>query len=232
MGMDIKKRLKSIDVRISKLASGLEISRPTLDSYINLYERGEEIPNEKYQEIFNYLFSEENVSAIAFAQKYDYVKRIMLVKAKKEIEDEAAIKRRSFLSGSIVAYANDETTKIETLEFIYLLMRSAQNPAIRLLIEYICLSNGITDWNGKEMTDEEKAYFSSLSKFFDAFKSGDLKIDEKQVAVLLERNAEMNGHRVKKPQEQQLLDYLASHGLDPTSIDFERIKNMLLSKKE
>ena len=230
--MNIKEQLKSIDVRISKLASGLEISRPTLDSYIDLYERGEKIPNEKYQEIFDYLFAEGNASAIAFAQKYDYVKRIMLAEVKKGMEDEATAKRRSFLSGSIVAAANDEHTKVETLELIFLLMRSAENPAIKLLIEYICLSNGITDWNNKEMSEEEKAYFSSLSAFFEAFKAGKLTIDESRLEALMERNAEMNGHRVKKHKDQELMDYLASQGLDPTNIDIEYIKKMLSDKKE
>ena len=230
--MNIKEQLKSIDVRISKLASGLEISRPTLDSYIDLYERGEKIPNEKYQEIFDYLFAEGNASAIAFAQKYDYVKRIMLAEVKKGMEDEATAQRRSFLSGSIVAAANDEHTKVETLELIFLLMRSAENPAIKLLIEYICLSNGITDWNNKEMSEEEKAYFSSLSAFFEAFKAGKLTIDESRLEALMERNAEMNGHRVKKHKDQELMDYLASQGLDPTNIDIEYIKKMLSDKKE
>ncbi len=230
--MNIKEQLKAIDVRVSKLASGLEISRPTLDSYIDLYERGEKIPNEKYQEIFDYLFSEDNASAVAFAQKYDYVKRIMLAEVKKGIEDEATAKRRSFLSGSIVSCANDEKTNIETLEFIFLLMRSAEKPAIKLLSEYICLSNGITDWEGREMTDAEKAYFSSISAFFDAFKNGTLSIDEERVKALLERNAEMNGHRSAKPKEQALIEYLASQGIDPANIDLEYIKQMLSDKKE
>lgn len=230
--MNIKEQLRAIDVKVSKLANGLEISRPTLDSYISLYERGEKIPNEKYQEIFDYLFSEKNASAIAFAQKYDYVKRIMLAEVKQNMEDESAAKRRAFLSGSIIACANDESTNLETLEFIFLLMRNAESPAIKLLIEYICLSNGITDWNGKEMSEEEKAYFSSLSAFFDAFKAGKLKINKKRVDALLERNAEMNGHRAnKKPKEQELMDYLAAHGLNPANIDIEYIKKMLNSKK-
>ena len=52
----IKCQLKSLDVKISKLASGLEISRPTFDTYVDLYENNQQIPNEKYQEIFDYLF--------------------------------------------------------------------------------------------------------------------------------------------------------------------------------
>ena len=230
--MNIKEQLKSIDVRISKLANGLEISRPTLDSYIYLYERGEKIPNEKYQEIFDYLFSEDNSSAIVFAQKYDYVKRIMLSEVKNGMQDEATAKRRSFLSNSIIACLNDENTKIEMLEFIFLLMRSAEKPAIKLFIEYICLSNGVTDWGDKEMNDTEKAYFSSLSEFFDAFKSGNLKIDQNRINDLLKRNAQMNNHRLKNPQKQEVIDYLTSKGIDPSNIDIEYLKEMLSNKKE
>ena len=69
--MDIKGQLKQIDVKVSKLAAGLEISRPTFDSYLELYEKGETIPNDKYQIIFEYLFSNGCVSAVEFAQRYD-----------------------------------------------------------------------------------------------------------------------------------------------------------------
>lgn len=225
--MNIKEQLKSIDVKISKLAGGLDISRPTLDSYIDLYERGEKIPNEKYQEIFDYLFSSENSSAIEFAQKYDYVKRVMLSEVKHGIESDAEAKRRAFLSQSIVGCANDKETSLETLEFVFLIMRSASNPAIKLLSEYICLSNGITDWEGREMSEEEKAYFSSLSAFFDAFKNGELKIDDERVKMLLDRNAEMNGHRNRSPKDKEIEDYLRSQGLNPKSIDLNYLKKML-----
>lgn len=228
--MDIKEQLKSIDVKISKLAGGLEISRPTLDSYIDLYERGEKIPNEKYQKIFDYLFSTENTSAVEFAQKYDYVKRVMLAEVKHGIEDQTKARRRTFLSQSIVTCVNDIETNLELLEFIFLLMRSSSKPAIKLLTEYICLSNGITDWEGREMTDEEKAYFSSLSAFFDAYKQGRLKIDEERVKMLLERNAEMNGHRAKDPQDEEIAKFLRDHGMDPSTIDLEYLKKMLSKK--
>lgn len=47
--MEIKKNLKALDVKISKLATDLDISRPTLDTYIECYEKGQPIPNEGYQ---------------------------------------------------------------------------------------------------------------------------------------------------------------------------------------
>ena len=53
--MEIKKNLKALDIKISKLATELGVSRPTLDAYIEYYESGQSIPNEGYQKIFEYL---------------------------------------------------------------------------------------------------------------------------------------------------------------------------------
>ena len=93
--MEIKKSLKSLDVKISKLATELGISRPTLDTYIDYFERGIKIPNDVYQSIFEYLFSSEKMTSIEFAQKYDYVKRVMLAAAKKTIETGLSDKERN-----------------------------------------------------------------------------------------------------------------------------------------
>ena len=99
--MEIKKSLKSLDVKISKQATELGISRPTLDSYIDYYERGIKIPNDVYQSIFEYLFSSEMMTSIEFAQKYDYVKRVMLGDAKKSIETGLSDKREEYLAAQI-----------------------------------------------------------------------------------------------------------------------------------
>lgn len=230
--MNIKEQLKSIDVKITKLATGLSVSRPTLDAYIDIYEKGGKIPNEKYQEIFSYLFSDENITPIEFAQKYDYVKRMMLSDVNNKLFENSSDKRKSYLSRTLVSLVNNESVTLETLEFVYLLMRSTDNKAIKLLSEYICLSNGITDWEGKELTDEQKAFFSSLSEFFDSYKEGTLKIDNDRINMLLERNAKMNGHRKNNSNEEELIEYLKTKGLDTNNIDFEYIKNILNERKE
>ena len=230
--MNIKEQLKSIDVKITKLAAGLSVSRPTLDAYIDIYENGGKIPNEKYQEIFDYLFSDEDISPIEFAQKYDYVKRIMMADSSHRSVDNSVDKRKNYLARTLVSLINNENISLESLEFIYLLMRSNDNNAIKLLSEYICLSNGITDWEGKELTDEQKAFFSSISAFFDAYKNGELTIDNDRVKMLLERNAKMNGHRKNNPNEEELIEYLKTKGLDTSNIDFEYIKKILNERKD
>ena len=222
---NIKYQLKSLDVKISKLASGLEISRPTFDAYVDLYENDREIPNEKYQEIFDYLFQDEIISPIDFAQKYDYVKRVYIEKEQNDKQEDN--KRRTFLSHSISKYAYDTSADMESLEFLYLILRSSDKPSIKLLAEYICLSNGITDFTDKELTDEQKAYFSSISKFFEDYKNNVLTIDEERIEALLRRNEEMVKRRSKKEGEKELIQYLEEKGLDYDSINIEYIKSLL-----
>ena len=50
--MDIKEKLKEIGIKLSDLARELEVSRPTLNIYIDNFEKGTKIPSEKYQLIF------------------------------------------------------------------------------------------------------------------------------------------------------------------------------------
>lgn len=230
--MNIKEQLKSIDVKITKLANGLNISRPTLDAYIDIFESGGKISNEKYQEIFEYLFSNETITPVEFAQKYDYVKRVMLSEAKQGLAESKLEKRRNYLTRVLVSLINNDDISIESLEFVYLLMRSSENKAVKLLSEYICLSNGLTDWEGKELTAEQKAFFSSISAFFDTFKNGELTIDEDRVNMLLERNAKMNGHRKNNPNEEEVIEYLKTKGLDTDNINIEYIRKILAERKD
>lgn len=54
--MDVKKILQRNYLTLSSFAEILNISRPTLNSYIRMYESNSSIPNEKFQIIFDELF--------------------------------------------------------------------------------------------------------------------------------------------------------------------------------
>ena len=57
--MDIKIQIKKYGLTQSEIADLLHISRPTLNSYIKQYEEKERVNNEKYDIVFNELFSKE-----------------------------------------------------------------------------------------------------------------------------------------------------------------------------
>lgn len=64
--MNIKDFLKSIAKTKSELAKDLELSRPTLNQYIEMYETGKKIENERYNIIFDRLFSDEEMTRKQF----------------------------------------------------------------------------------------------------------------------------------------------------------------------
>lgn len=55
----IKKYLREIEITQKELAYKLNLSRPTLDTYIEMYESGKPLPKDKYQIVFDNLFREK-----------------------------------------------------------------------------------------------------------------------------------------------------------------------------
>ena len=69
----VKAILKRNNILLSQFASDLNISRPTLDSYIKNYDNGITLTNNLYQKIFDFLFADITVSNDEFAKKYEYI---------------------------------------------------------------------------------------------------------------------------------------------------------------
>lgn len=69
----VKTILKRNNILLSQFASDLNISRPTLDTYIKNYDNGMPLSNNLYQKIFDFLFTDITVSSEEFLKKYEYV---------------------------------------------------------------------------------------------------------------------------------------------------------------
>lgn len=70
----VKNILKQSGVTLSQFASDLNISRPTLDNYIDIYDSGHHISNTFYHDIFDFLFENSNISDDDFIKRYRYMK--------------------------------------------------------------------------------------------------------------------------------------------------------------
>jgi hypothetical protein len=225
--MDIKGQLKQIDVKVSKLAAGLEISRPTFDSYLELYEKGEAIPNDKYQIIFEYLFSNGCVSAVEFAQRYDFVRSKMLNGIKDDVTKQKKDDRSSFLVSTIDACLKDPSISPETLEFLYLLLRNKDVEVVKLVEAYFNLANGIVDGPSESFSDQEKAFLSSMAILFTRFKDSGLTFDEAAYQNLLEQNKKMHAKRSLAASDDEVIAYIKTHISDVDSIDVNKLREML-----
>ena len=69
----IKAVLKRNNILLSEFADNLNISRPTLDAYIRNYDAGVRLSNILFQKIFDFLFSDAQMSPEDFQRRYLYV---------------------------------------------------------------------------------------------------------------------------------------------------------------
>ena len=73
----IKKKLKELGITLAYFAESLSISRPTLDTYIDYFEKKEKIPKDKIQIIFERLFSEEIQTKEEFEDNLEQYKNLL-----------------------------------------------------------------------------------------------------------------------------------------------------------
>lgn len=230
--MEIKKSLKSLDVKISKLATELGISRPTLDSYIDYYERGIKIPNDVYQSIFDYLFSSEMMTSIEFAQKYDYVKRVMLGDAKKSIETGLSDKREEYLAAQITGAVSSKAMSKELLEFIFLFTNNYHVDLVQAICTYFNYTNGFKNMAEEEPSELNKAFFSQLAILFERYNAREIDLHEESYRKLAEKNQSMFEKKKPKVSDEDILRYIKENMGDSDSIDLEVLRKMMRDRKD
>lgn len=69
----IKAVLKRNNILLSDFADKLNISRPTLDTYIRNYDSGGRLSNSLFQKIFDFLFSDSQMTNEEFVRRYNYI---------------------------------------------------------------------------------------------------------------------------------------------------------------
>lgn len=230
--MEIKKNLKAWDVKISRLASGLGVSRPTLDSYIELFEKGEKIPNSAYQKIFEYLFSNENMTSIEFSQKYDYVKRVMLNDLKDKTVADAKTQRTEAIKEKIhQAVSSPEITE-DLLEFLNLFITNYNVNLVKVICKYFNFTNGFIEMDEDKERDEDKALYSQLFKLFDGYAKKVIPLDEESFGKFVEKNKMMVEKKNSRITDDTIIEYIKNNVSDAKDIDYDLLRQMLERKEK
>lgn len=229
--MEIKKNLKALDIKISKLATELGVSRPTLDAYIEYYESGQSIPNEGYQKIFEYLFSGEEINSIEFAQKYDYVKRIMLADAKAGAEKAIRDERENKILNNIKDVLATGTVDEHLIEFINLFINNRDNDLVKAIYMYFNYSNGFADLSKREIEEKEKAIYSQLAKLFTNYKDNSIELLEEFYNQLQSKNQELIEAKTIKVRDSEIVDYIKTKLNESEELDIEELKLMIASRE-
>lgn len=229
--MEIKKNLKALDIKISKLATELGVSRPTLDAYIEYYESGQSIPNEGYQKIFEYLFSGEEINSIEFARKYDYVKRIMLADAKAGVEKAIHDERENKILNNIRDVLATGTVDEHLIEFINLFINNRDNDLVKAIYMYFNYSNGFADLSKREIEEKEKAIYSQLAKLFTNYKDNSIELLEEFYNQLQSKNQELIEAKIIKVRDSEIVDYIKTKLNESEELDIEELKLLIASRE-
>lgn len=219
-------------MKISKLASELGVSRPTLDTYIDYFENGQPIPNEGYQKIFEYLFSNEKMDSIEFAQKYDYVKRVMLKDAKNGVERNYAEQREVMLSDKVKDMIDAGIIDKPLLEFVTLFANNKDNQLVHAIYMYFNYTNGFVNMANEEIKDGDKALYSNFAKLFEEYQNNNVLFYESYYKQILDKNQSLFEKKKAKPTQADIINYIKNNLNGEDSLDVESLKQMIATMED
>ena len=230
--MEIKKNLKSLDIKISKLATELGVSRPTLDAYIEYYENGQQIPNEGYQKIFEYLFSGEEINSVEFAQRYDYVKRVMLADARTGAELSLRAKRENAVVKNIVDILDSGTLEEPLVEFINLFINNKDKDLVKAIYYYFNFTNGFIDLSNVDVEEKNKSLFSQLSKLFNDYQNDSIELLADYYEQIVDKNKRIFDKKKIKVNDSDIIEYIKNNLNESSNLDIEVLKQMIASRED
>lgn len=197
----IKERLRDLGVTLVEFADALEISRPTLDNYIVLFENGDVIPKDKYQRIFEVLFKKEidtREKFLGILQNYH-----SLIERDKSLGTLDFDAKTTDLITSILERMKNDIAEDDYDESIYIfinmLIRSYRKQVIfKQFVNYFLYLNGVKDID--QIEDSEKPFISNAYKLMHLAVKNKLDIDEVFFSKFIERVKDIAAENSKEKE--------------------------------
>ena len=194
----VKAVLKRNNVMLSEFAQSLNVSRPTLDTYIKNYDDGGRLSNTLFQKIFDFLFGDVRMSNAEFAKRYAYVKEHYGKRVGASI---AVMQDRSIYP--LLRFANEESngalySRAEYEMIVELIAK--RSPVLLRLIKLALLDAGKVQPN--ECAEPERASLLALQSIEDGIKYGAVAYDEGRWADFALELDKKHG-RYKDPVEEK-----------------------------
>lgn len=237
----IKEKLKELGIKLGDFAEILSISRPTLYSYIECFEKGEKIPKDKFQSIFEKLFSEDVKSKEQFdeiLQKYE-----KLIERDKLLGTIDLNVENTDLMTTIIEDIKDDMNSEEFDKdmyiFINMMIKSyKREPVFKHLAKYFLVLNGQLDID--TLNDDQRVLASNCYKVFNKFKKNELTFDEGYFDIMVQRIQEIERQKKERANDinkkikdaiNEQIQLKLSLGFDIDDIDFtEVVKNIAIDK--
>lgn len=238
----VKETLKKYGITLAQFANTLNISRPTLDTYIRLYESGQALPNDKYKFLFDSVFNNEIENEIDFQEQLDRAHYLLQRDDMLGTMDLDA-EKTDYISTVIDLMKKDmfkANTDLNLYRFIILYISSYyKNPVMSSLCKYFLVLNGKLDV--EQMTDTDKIYFPYYMRLFKSQLLGELKCNPVFLQEFYDRVKEINQIETEHKetlknnimiQVNSKINELLNQGLTAESINIEELVSSIKNDVE
>lgn len=238
----IKQYLKEVGLTQKEFAERIGLSRPTLDTYIEMYEQGKTIPKERYNIIFNRLFDDEQLSANDFYDALQNAER--LLKRDQQYGTSDLDPKAADYVSLIVRNMNHDFSEGGWNKYVYtfiniLITNYRHNDVFQRLVEYFIFLNGIEPV--ESIKKEQIPYFANLFKVFHCLCENPDVYEECDYQAFLSRCLEIKQDKEKKADErknnlkkriQDMITNYEKKGIELTEEEIvEEIKKQFIKEK-
>lgn len=222
--MNIKQILKENNYTLKSFAIDIGLSRPTLDSYILMYESGDTIPKERYQIIFDGLFK-DSIDIDDFTKRINKYKRLLerdqnLGTTSLYVGDADLVSRIHRL---MLADIKCEDCDRNMYLFIGQLISNYKEVAIfKQLADYFVVLNNLADGNDSGI---DKRYLAYFYKMMSAIKDKEPDFDSENYDNFMKRREEIKEEKLKRRNKKvseieslvkEITDEYAKNGMELT----------------
>lgn len=200
--MSIKKKLKKSNITLGEISEKLKISRPTLDSYINLFDQNEELPKKKYQTIFDQLFSPKEIEKESFLKTLNKFSRLI------ERDEHYGLLDYDCEKTDLINAIFDKMKrdfKSEDFDdriyiFINIIISNYKKQAfLQNFSDHVLYLNSLK--NIEDISEEEKIFVSNMYELTSKFKNKELKLNEEYYEKFLNRIKELKDKKEDKTKK-------------------------------
>lgn len=195
----IKEKIKLLGINMVDLSNMMEVSRPTLYSYINQYNSNKYISNAKYQYIFENLFNENLKTREEFINKLNYYKSLY----SKKISIDHSEKEQSLIIDNIIKKMKRDIHNEDYDESIYVFINMIikdykKQEIFKLIAEYFLSLN--SNYFEKDR-HKNKIFISNFYELMYKHNKNELLFNEKYYEIFLKRQREIKRKNVNTKNE-------------------------------
>lgn len=204
MPTDIKKYLKSAGITQKQFAEKMNLSRPTLDTYIEMYEHGQTLPKKKYDDYFNKLFKSTNNSLQMFISELQKIESrdgnstyCRLDSLESDAEDYISLIVRNMRKDF-----ETEGWNRNIYTFINILISNyRKNDVFQYLAEYFVYLNSIE--NVENISSKQIPYFANMFKTFRSLSENPENYDQQDYKDFIKYCKEIRDNKRKEYNKRE-----------------------------